>query len=333
MRASAPPGLPVPAGTVPLHAMQAGLAIGLVGAGRTRNGLGPYLARALEHAGAQVTGVSGRDAARAESAAAELARQLGHPVTHHADAPSLARSGVQALVVASPPEAHLDGLRAALAAGVPCLCEKPLVTAAATAAGVELVAAFQRRGLLLVENCQWPFTLPALFELYPRLRAQAVRSVEMLLAPARSGLAMVEDTLSHLLSVVQALAPGDLALTRVVLADPPEAPQNVLQLGFAGAAGPIAVTLRLVPGPAQPRPAWLSVDGCRMDRRIGENYALSFTDGARAVSVDDPMAALVYGFVESLRSPSIDRIRAHAESVALRLRLYGEVLARIGPPR
>jgi hypothetical protein len=234
------------------------------------------------------------------------------------------------MVVASPPAAHLEGLRAALAAGLPCLCEKPLVPADACAAGAAVAAEFRRRELLLVENCQWPFTLPALFALHPGLQGQAVRAIEMSMAPACRGLAMVEDALSHLVSVVQALVPGPLELRRADLADPqPAATQNLLQLEFDGPAGPVAATLRLAFGPTQPRPAWLAVNGCRMDRRIGENYALSFTNGACTVSVDDPLAQLVYGFVESLRSPSSDRIREHAQSIALRLRLYGEVLTRL----
>lgn len=88
--------------------------IGIVGAGRTRQGLGPFFAQAFVAAGCRVTGVSGRDLAGAERAARELATSVGHPVAAHPDAASLARS-VEALVVAAPVPGHLAGLDAELA--------------------------------------------------------------------------------------------------------------------------------------------------------------------------------------------------------------------------
>ncbi|MCA8965622.1 MAG: Gfo/Idh/MocA family oxidoreductase [Planctomycetes bacterium] len=91
------------------------LRVGVVGAGRTRQGLGPYLAAACEAAGARVVAVSGRDLDGARRAAAELQRSLGHAIDAAASAEALARQ-VDALVVAAPPVAHGPALAAALAA-------------------------------------------------------------------------------------------------------------------------------------------------------------------------------------------------------------------------
>ena len=54
------------------------LHVGIVGAGRSRNGLGPFLASHLEAAGGQVVAVSGRSADRAAAAADGLETRLGH---------------------------------------------------------------------------------------------------------------------------------------------------------------------------------------------------------------------------------------------------------------
>ena len=162
------------------------LRVGILGAGRSRQGLGPFLARAFEAVGATVTAVAGRDAAGGARAASELAAVLGHPVAAAPDALALARS-VDALVVAAPVAGHLAGLDAALAAGVPCLCEKPLVDAADLAAGLQRVAGFRARGLLLAENCQWPEVLPALRALHPTALRTPVRAVAMGLSPAEPG--------------------------------------------------------------------------------------------------------------------------------------------------
>ena len=157
--------------------------IGIVGAGRTRQGLGPFLAKWFEHAGCRVTHVSGRDRDRTQAVAVSFSEQLGHEVVACRDADALAQN-VDAVVVACPPEGHLDGVDAALRHARACLCEKPFVPAAARDDGLARVRAFADRGLLLEENCQWPHVLPALDELHPAWRDRPVRRVEMRLSPS-----------------------------------------------------------------------------------------------------------------------------------------------------
>jgi hypothetical protein len=312
------------------------LRVGIVGARRARQGLGPYFADAFEAAGASVTAVAGRDAASAQRAAAALADRLGHPVAAAADARALARS-VDALVVASPHAHHLEGLDAALAAGVPCLCEKPLVSWQAAPEGLARITRFQDRQLLLVENCQWPFVLPALFALYPALEGAPIRSVVMGLGPGASGPAMVADSLSHVLSVVQDLVVLDATTAVVNLRQSnaaPDAESNVLTFDLRDARVSIAVELQLRRCPEQPRPAWIAVNGQRIDRRIGADYAQSFAapDG-RAMNVRDPLHQLVYRFVAQLEAKDRERIAAIASSVALRLRLYADILRELAAVR
>jgi hypothetical protein len=316
--------------------MNAPRRVGIVGAGRTRQGLGPFLASAFEGAGCRVTGVAGRDRASAERTAHELAARLQHPVAAAADANELARA-VDLLVVAAPVPGHLAGLDGALTANVPCLCEKPLVAAAERDAGLARIAAFRARGILLTENCQWPFVLPALFELHPQLRGAPVRSVAMGLSPAWPGRTMIEDSLSHVLSVVQALVElrADCTPTRVRQSDgSAAAAANEVTFELAGAAGPIDVALHLRQMPGQPRPAWLAVNGCRIDRRLGADYSHAFVaaDG-RAVNVRDPLHALVYDLCDILPLAHRERTQASADVITLRLRLYAAILGALGAAR
>ena len=46
----------------------------------------------------------------------------------------------------------------------------------------------------------------------------------------------------------------------------------------------------------------------------------------------DPLDRLVYGFVAHLKAPNRELIRAHAYDVALRLRLYADVLRALEGP-
>jgi hypothetical protein len=276
--------------------------------------------------------VSGRDSVGAARAAADLTGSLGQSVAPFASARELA-AAVDLLVVAAPVPAHLDGLDAALAAAVPCLCEKPLVAPAQSSAGLERIDEFARRGLPLFENCQWPFVLPALIALHPQLRGAPVREVAMGLSPALPGRAMVEDSLSHVLSVLQALAPlpPDASPAGVAQRDgDPAARRNEVTFKVCGSHGPIGVSLHLQVCATQPRPAWLAVNGLRIDRRIGAGYAISFaTPDGRSMNVRDPLQELVYRVGQSLLPGHRERTETAAD-LALRLRLYAGVLAALG---
>jgi hypothetical protein len=157
------------------------------------------------------------------------------------------------------------------------------------------------------------------------------------LSPAWPGRTMVEDSLSHVLSVVQALAPllADAVPSRVRQADgSAAAAANEVTFELPGPAGAIEVALHLRQMPVQPRPAWLAVNGCRIDRRLGADYSHAYVgaDG-RAVNVRDPLHALVYGLCGTLPQANRERTQASADVIALRLRLYAAVLGALGAGR
>lgn len=80
-----------------------------------------YLLPGLRASGAEVLGVVARSQDRAD----EVAEALGVP-RGYAEVEDLLASGVQAVVVASPPRLHLAHALPALRAHIPVLCEKPL---------------------------------------------------------------------------------------------------------------------------------------------------------------------------------------------------------------
>lgn len=308
------------------------LRLGLVGAGRTRNGLGPFLARGCEQAGARVVAVSGRDAARAEANAAALGEDLGHPVAAFPTVAALCASRIDALVVASPAEHHLEALHEALQRSLPCLCEKPVVAGAQVKEGVDLALAFASRGLLLLENAIWPHVLPVLLALHGSEKLGPVRSVAMDLSPREGGFrSMVEDSLPHLLSMVHASAPdGARDGLRLLRAEwrqrAADERELAVHFGFAHAGGEVEADLHLLECPRQPRPMRFSVDGREAVRRIGDGYRLSFVGGSREVPVEDPLLTLTRRFVALAAARNSPEAGALARGAAVRLRLFGEAL-------
>lgn len=308
------------------------LRVGMIGAGATRRGLGPHLATFVERAGGRVVGAAGRNRERAAANAAVLEQKLGHPVPAFPDAASLCATGLDALLICSPAEHHLAALRAALAAKVPALCEKPLVDPQHGAAGKSLVEGFGELHLPLMENCQWPFVLPALAELHPPVAQAPARSLALGLGPSETGHAMVYECLSHLLSLAQAVAEVSAAveLREATLTDPsPHATRNLLRLHLQGGSCDLTAELHVGHCPDPPRPAWLQVDGRRMDRRIGAEYAFTFHGNGREVPVADPTPRLVAAFLDLVRSKDPALIARHIDEVRQRLRLYHAVLAKL----
>ena len=334
------------------------LRCGIVGAGRSRDGLGPFLATHLEAAGGLVVGCSGRSLPRAAHAAAELQVRLGHDVEAFGSIDGLLGAGLDALVIAAPAEVHLPVLKSALAAEhpVPVLCEKPFVRPTELDEVDPLLDAFAARDQLVMENCQWLEVLPTFFELHPDRAAAAgpAREVAMLLSPARAGPAMLEGSLSHLLSVVQALAqsgsgageeasvadlrftgtcgPEDGLVTRFVLRTTrPGRTGSTGRTGRAGRTGPgehaIDCRLELFACAEQPRPAWLAIDGARIDRKVDmATYRISFHAGGRKVFVDDPTSALVYRFLTYVREASRERNGMESDRVRQRARLFTAIV-------
>ena len=259
---------------------------------------------------------------------------LGHPVAAFAEVAALCDSGIDALVISSPQEAHVEALEAAAEASVSCLCEKPISGFEQVSRAVAALLEFAQSGALVAENVQWPENLPVLDALYGRWQAGGVRRVEMGLSPiCGEPREMLEDSLPHLMSLAWAVAGlqhGDsLGIERAALAE--ALPGRVsLDVRFLAPSCAVDARLELTQHVEQPRPAWFAIDGRRADRRIGADYAISFVGGGREVQVEDPLHRLVAGFVRNCCVPASgmrDVQRASmAHAVASRLSLWHRIL-------
>jgi len=314
--------------------------VGLVGARRARQGLGPFVARDLARAGAEVPCFLVTRSASLEPAQEALARHAGlHPRGYVALDAMLERESLDALAILSPPETHADLLEAAAARGLDVLCEKPLVWGGPDPAGraAALVATFRERDLELFENCQWPYALPAFERLHPGALDAPSRRFRMELQPASRGVQALGDALSHPLSVLQALVPGDdPTLAEVGVSTPDGGETLSARFHYRSGGRTCECAVELSRAEAQPRRAVLAIDG-RVARRVvePETYRLSLVaPDERHVPLDDPLTRLVADFVEALRArrvglEDVRRARlARAREITQRMELLaGLVLA------
>lgn len=279
--------------------------IAIVGARRVRQGLGPFVASALAARGAVIAGFVGRSDASLAAGERALAERGVRATGYRTVRELAACERPDALAILSPPQTHAAYLDEALVEGLHALCEKPLLWGAPGlgARAAELVTAFDAAGLLLRENCQWPFALPAFHELFPEVRAEPLERFGMRLSPASRGETMIGDALPHALSVLQALVPDpaprleDLAFST----HRPDAGELSLTFRYGAAGGTVEAAVELIRGDALPREAGLTINDRAARRRVRmDDYALFLGSGDREVPMEDPLHLLLAAFLQDL---------------------------------
>ena len=283
-----------------------GLRFGIVGARRVRQGLGPFIARDLARLGHRVAAVLGRSEGSARAAAYDVHAASDQSPEPFGDRAAFLRSGLDAVVVATPAGTHVVEVEAALRAGLHVLAEKPLLWHpetdwVRTAERLEDVA--HVAGVTLAGNAQWPWTLGAYAALFGLDRGALVgaQRLAMGLAPASTGRQMIGDALPHPLSVAQALRP-DLDRAADVRFERDGDARLVVRAALEGDGPPVALEVHLDgAAAAPPRRAWLELDGRRAERCVRpRDYALFLRDGARLVDLPDPLSARIAAFCDAV---------------------------------
>lgn len=308
--------------------------VGLIGGRRRRQGLGPFVARDLHAAGAEVPCFLTTRPATCEQAGRALAA-WGVEARGYVDLERmLAAERLDAVAILSPSDAHRAALEAALEAGLHALCEKPLVWDVPDLAAEtrRIAEAFRSRGLALWENCQWPHTLAAYRRLHPGALDAPPRRFEMWLQPASRGVRRLADSAPHALSLLQALAPGERPALEEVRFEAGGPDGRDLCVGFLYRTRDHAarVSLHLRTSHEHPRRAAYGVDGRLAERLVSpDGYRLSFAAGERSVPVDDPLTLQVADFVgELVRGPDPGaRTREIVERMGLLAGLVGAYAA------
>jgi hypothetical protein len=310
--------------------------VGIIGARRHRQGLGPHVARHLRDAGAEVVCFLATRAQTLEEARRDLDATLGIRARGYLDLEEMLQSErPDALAILSPAETHRRYLDAALTAGLHVLCEKPFVWGEGDVvqAARRIVSGFESRGLVLRESCQWPYTLPAFFALHPQTQRVTPKQFVMRLSPISAGAPMIPDAVPHALSLLQAIAPvADIRMEKLRFSTRrPDAPELSIGFQYRADGHAIETEIHLIQSEAAPKEAGYAINGCSIRRLVrASDYAIFFASGARVVDVPDPLALLVRDFVGDLRcGPGADGA-SRTRPIVQRMRLLADIAAAFG---
>ena len=286
------------------------LRVAVIGARRVRNGTGPFLARQAARAGAKVVAVLGTRPASARKAVEDLSADgiAAEPYTDYREMFEDAQP--DAVIVASPVGTHRPWLQAALDAGAHVYCEKPLMTGPAERV-TDIARHFAAADLVLAENCQWPYALPAFRRLHAGVDPGAAERFRMLLAPSMRGIARWQETLSHPISLLQVAAPGPAELDEIRFQElAPDAADVRLHFRWRTLDRTLDCEVVLEDLEERPRPAGFAFDDAVGRRRIHrESYAMRLEaeiDGElRSEVLADPMEAALRDFL--IRAAAVRR--------------------------
>ncbi|MBC8405223.1 MAG: Gfo/Idh/MocA family oxidoreductase [Planctomycetes bacterium] len=311
----------------------------VIGARRVRNGTGPFLARQVVDAGAELCAVLGTTSTTTRTAVRRLAAD-GYETDGYTSFEAMVNeTRPDGIVIATPAGTHRPWLESCLLHELHTFCEKPLLSAFDQEAAI-LPYRFAAMGRVLVENCQWPFTLAAFRQLHPDVDLAKVSRFRMMLAPEFRGLSRWIETMSHPLSLLQTAAPGPAELEDLRFQESgPDAPDSRLNFVYKTVDRSIECEILLADTGERPRTAEYAWDDHVCRRRIVlPEYEISFDDGfrlegasgeapERGVKAEDPQVLCVQSFLQQVYDARSSGSAPAAENIARRQRLLSQILA------
>lgn len=283
--------------------------VAIIGAGRTVNGIGPYIAKYFHKHDMPVVAVLGRGAQSSVAAASTLAQHGIKATAYSSFTQMIAQAKPGAVVIASPTNTHAAYIEQCLAAGVHIFCDKPFVspdTPDLTAFLVRVLRSAHASGQKIAMNSQWPFVLKFYEELCGPVAPEDARMFAIRLSPVTSGTAMIADSVPHALSILYcALGNGEILDLKVKR----EGVEMLITFDYQTDRTRCGVTITLVQEHRQPRTFAFGFDGRIAKRMINlDTYAMTFEYSGRNLPIPDPMELSVKDFIDSLSGVQAPRI-------------------------
>jgi len=276
--------------------------ISIIGAGRTRNGIGEYIGKYFHQQGARVASVLGTTEKTSLQASSALQR-YGIQAHHYTDFDEMVKAEKpDAVVIASPSSTHYEYLLKSIDSGLHIFCEKPFLWDDHTDTRKRIEDIFEKareKKLVIAMNSQWPFSIDSYEEICGKIEIQETSHFFMRMSPFSPGKAVIPESVPHPLSILYCqLGSGEMQNLNFESGG-----EGKLDIRFTYLFGTRAcdVLIRLVHQKTQPREFSYGFNGRIVSRSLDmENYEIFFHYGNKKLRIVDPLELSVKNFMEAI---------------------------------
>jgi hypothetical protein len=278
--------------------------VSIIGAGRTRNGIGEYIGKYFHRHGAEVTSVLGtteKTGLRASSALRKYGIEA-HSYTDFDEMVSAEKPDV--VVIASPASTHYDYLLRSLDRGLHVFCEKPFIWDDRPDIRTRIEDIFEKareKRLTLAMNSQWPFSIDDYEELCGKVRIEEKNHFFVRMSPFSPGRVMIPESVPHPLSLLYCrLGAGEIQELNFELDGEGEMSIRFTYLFETRACD---VLIKLGHQKTPPRDFSFGFNEKIVSRNLDLNhYEIYFNFGKSKLKITDPLELSVKNFMEAVEN-------------------------------
>ena len=278
------------------------LSVSIIGAGRTRNGIGEYIGKYFHKLGARVTSVLGtteKTSFRASSALKKYGIEA-HPYTTFEEMVRDEKPDV--VVIASPSSTHYEYLLKCADSGLHIFCEKPFLWGDPTyiqKRAEDIIDKAREKKITIAMNSQWPFSADDYERICGEVRIAETNRFSMRMSPFSPGRVMIPESVPHPLSILYCR----LGSGKIEGLNFESDREEEVSIRFTYLFGTRAcdVLIRLVHQKTQPRELSYGFNNRVVSRGLDlKNYEIYFHYGNKKMKITDPLELSVKNFMEAI---------------------------------
>jgi hypothetical protein len=276
--------------------------VSIIGAGRTRNGIGEYITKYFHKNGAKVISLLGTTNRTSLNASVAL-KKYGIEAKAYTDFYEMVESEkLNAVVIASPSRTHYDYLTKCVDLGLDIFCEKPFIWEEGIDAGKaveDILKKASEKELTIAMNSQWPFSIEYYEKICGKIEIKKTNQFSILLSPSSSGKEMIPESVPHALSLVyHVFGDGEIKDLNFELNGEREI---TIQFAYVFGMNECDVLIKMLSQESQPRDFSFGFNGKMVLRSLDfENYHIYFNYENKKLKIADPLDLSVKNFIKAV---------------------------------
>jgi hypothetical protein len=276
--------------------------VSIIGAGRTRNGIGEYIGKYFHRHGGKVTSAMGTSERTSLQACSAL-RKYGIEAQPYTDFDQMVRTErPEVVVIASPSSTHYEYLVKSIDSGLHIFCEKPFIwdVPMNILRTVEEIfkQAREKRSTIAMDS-QWPFAINDYEKICGKVRIENRNTFYIKMAPPLPGREMIPESVPHALSLLYCLL-GAGEIEDLNFESVGEGGMNI-RFTYRFGAQVCEVFIQLNYQEAPLRDFSFGWNDRIVSRSLDlENYEIYFNYGDKRLRIVDPLESSVENFMKAV---------------------------------